>query len=178
MGFLEGERAQNWACSYRSKMRASEHERYVTWDFYKAKLQSACDVAEGDTDALRKMQNTKYKGDIMAYLNQLRFLNEYTGITKAALRDIICKALPEAVIRMLPMCGGMDSDKQIWKMVKKAGKTHEEAEYVLKVKLSRGSGGELSGKKEKDNDNRLSSKKPKLKGKNKGKKVNSMDIVI
>ena len=71
MGFLEGERAQNWARSYRSKMRAPEHERYVTWDFYKAKLQSACDVAEGDTDALRKMQNTKYKGDIVAYLDRL-----------------------------------------------------------------------------------------------------------
>jgi len=38
IGFLEGEWAQNWARSYQSKIRALEHERYVTWDFYKAKL--------------------------------------------------------------------------------------------------------------------------------------------
>ena len=94
-------------------MRAPEHERYVTWDFYKAKLQSACNVAEGDTNTLRKMQNMKYKGDIVAYLNQLRFLNECAGITKAVLRNVIHKVLPEAIIQMLPMYGGIDSDKQI-----------------------------------------------------------------
>src|SRR5947209_3802691 len=113
-------------------MRALEHERYVTWDFYKAKLQSACDVAEGDTDALRKMQNMKYKGDIIAYLDRLRFLNERAGITKAALTDVVRKAFPNEIIWILLICGGIDMDKQIWKTVKKAGKAHEETEYVIK----------------------------------------------
>ena len=113
MGFLEGERAQNWARNYRSKMGSSQHGKYISWKFFKSKLQKACDVAEGDTDALRKMQNAKYKGDIEAYVDKVKFLNERAGVTKAALRDIIRKALPEAVVRMLPMCGGMDTDKQI-----------------------------------------------------------------
>jgi hypothetical protein len=155
-------------------MGSSQHGKYISWKFFKSKLQKACDVAEGDTDALRKMQNAKYKGDIEAYVDKVKFLNERAGVTKAALRDIIRKALPEAVVRMLPMCGGMDTDKQIWGTVIKAGKAHEEAEYVLKVK-SGGGGGESSEKKEKDEEE--SSSKPKSKRKGKGKKADSNDAV-
>ena len=61
-------------------------------------------------------------------------------------------------------------------MVKKAGKAHKEAEYNLKVKSSGSDGGESSRRKEKDDNNRSSSRKPKRKGKDKGK-ANSTDTI-
>src|SRR4051794_19014151 len=122
-------------------MRAPEHEKYMTWDFYKAKLQNTCDVAEGDTNALCKMQNTKYKDNIVAYLDRLQFLNKHADISKAALRNVVHKVLSDAIIQILPMCESMDSDKQIWKTIKKAGKTYKETKYILKIKSSGGGGG-------------------------------------
>ena len=125
---------------------------------------------------MRKMQNMKYKGDIMAYLNRLQFLNERASITKAALRNIVHKALPNEIIWMLPICGGMDMDKQIWKTVKKASKAHEEAEYIIKVKSSGGgSGGESLGRKEKVEEEGSSSR---CRSRGKGKEKKSSTNII
>ena len=74
LGFFDGENAQLWAESYERKL--FKHEKYADWNFFKAKLRRIFDLADEDVDALTKIEEWQYKGDIMNYLDRLKFLNE------------------------------------------------------------------------------------------------------
>src|SRR5436190_367589 len=67
LGFLEGEKAKNWARSYRRKMYRLDE--YMSWSFFKSKLRQQCDLAEEDVKATTKMREWTYHGDIETYVD-------------------------------------------------------------------------------------------------------------
>src|SRR5436309_80792 len=108
-------------------MNKPGYKKYESWDHFKAKLQKTCTVTEEDTNTLQKIQNIKYKGDIVAYLDKIHFYNEHVSLTRTDLRNIIMDSLPEPILCLLLSCKSMSTDASIWKMVLKAEVIYEQA---------------------------------------------------
>src|SRR5436190_6927139 len=136
LGFFEGDKAQLWAQSYETKL--FKHEKYADWNFFKAKLSRTCDLADEDVDALTKMEEWQYKGDIMSYLDRLKFLNERAQLSGSALKRAVRKGLPEKIIDHMSLLGNQSTTESLWQSLKKAGKAYESA---LQAKKSVGLGG-------------------------------------
>jgi hypothetical protein len=84
MGYLQGDRATEWARFYRRRM--AKEERYRSWRAYKSRLQRDSRVSEKDVDALRKMRDVKYRDDIQEYVRRMKLLNQRVDVRLATIK--------------------------------------------------------------------------------------------
>jgi hypothetical protein len=110
----------------------AKEERYRSWRAYKSRLQRDSRVSEEDVDALRKMRDVKYRGDIQEYVSRMKLLDRRVDVSLATLKELVRPGLSEPVLNVLPLLDKINTKSGFWKAVTTATRAHEDAQYAMK----------------------------------------------
>ncbi|KAK4220419.1 hypothetical protein QBC38DRAFT_462666, partial [Podospora fimiseda] len=96
--------------------------------------------------AFRKMKELKYKGDTQAYITELQDLNEDVRWSGPSLQDLVCRALPAEITRMVysRRSGLPKEDDEFFLAIQEAGIIHENIAANPGISASSGKGTPVS----------------------------------
>jgi hypothetical protein len=124
IGYLKGEKATNWGQQYEEQMDLHPAQ-YMDFGRFKQELMTDCGLAMEAVAAIRKMRETKYEGDIAAYISKMQVTNSLAGLTGAALTEAALTGLNSEIHKDFYRYGSPINDQEMWTFLKRAGNAHE-----------------------------------------------------
>jgi hypothetical protein len=149
ISFLEGDKASTWGNAYEQAMMANEGGYRNNWTVFEEALVEHCSSPFDEQRAVRQMYNWKYKGDVVAYIDKMKYYNIRAKLSGGGLRDAVISGLSRDLIKSMSMLGRARTDEELWRLLEQAGEGLEDAnrQENFHSKGGEGSDGKASGKK-------------------------------
>lgn len=125
IGFLTGDRGNTFGEEYEEKCFGLQGARYCQWDQYKRTVIKACESGAEGIEAIQKMEDWEYRGDMGAYIDKLQYYNKRAHLTGDALRKAVMISLPKSILEDLHRYDDRYTDSELWENLARAGRSHE-----------------------------------------------------